>query len=82
VLSTPYSFCLEGAHIAAQRQRWLSQRLLVLTTLAALSFQVVPGGLHGLWVAFGVYVVSRAVWYAWGLWGPGGVLAVMERKDP
>jgi len=82
VLSTPYAFCLEGAHIAAQRQRWLSERLLIMTSLAAVAFQCVPGGLQGLWSCFGVYLSARAVWYAWGLWGPWGVLPGLAQKAP
>ena len=26
ILLTPFTFCMEGAHIAAQRQQWLSRR--------------------------------------------------------
>mmetsp|Transcript_44156 Transcript_44156/g.136467 ORF Transcript_44156/g.136467 Transcript_44156/m.136467 type:complete len:450 (-) Transcript_44156:76-1425(-) len=83
VLATPYAFCLEGVHIAAQRQRWLSQRLFVLTSLAMAAFRWGPGDpsrLGGLWGAFGFYIVGRAVWYAWGIWGPGGVLRSMVSK--
>ena len=28
ILLTPFTFCMEGAHIAAQRQQWLSRRHL------------------------------------------------------
>mmetsp|Transcript_141578 Transcript_141578/g.394624 ORF Transcript_141578/g.394624 Transcript_141578/m.394624 type:complete len:569 (+) Transcript_141578:65-1771(+) len=78
VFATPYAFCLEGAHIAAQRQRWLSQRLLTLTMFTAAVFIWGPRGdcaLRSLWGAFAAYVVGRAAWYAWGVWGLRGVLA-------
>ena len=43
ILLTPFTFCLEGAHIAAQRQRWLFRRLFLLTSLVGLSFRLLPG---------------------------------------
>jgi len=78
VFATPFAFCLEGTQIAAQRQRWLSKRVLILTVLAAAAFAYGPGGdaaLGWLWSSFAAYVVGRAFWYAWGVYGPNGVLA-------
>lgn len=77
VLAAPYAFCLEGAHIAAQRQRWLSQRLMVMTSGAAIAFRWScrnDPGLGSLWCTFGIYLFARAAWYAFGLWGPSGTL--------
>mmetsp|Transcript_11558 Transcript_11558/g.30901 ORF Transcript_11558/g.30901 Transcript_11558/m.30901 type:complete len:598 (+) Transcript_11558:60-1853(+) len=81
VLATPYAFCLEGAHIAAKRQRWLSQRLMVMTSATAAVFRWGcrgDKGLGSLWCAFSIYLFTRAAWYAWGLWGRKGVLRQLD----
>lgn len=76
ILLTPFTFCMEGAHIAAQRQQWLSRRLFLLTSLVGVSFHFLPqtAQLPEIWAVFVVYLFARGVWYSWGLWRPGGVL--------
>lgn len=77
LLLTPFTFCIEGAHIAAQRQRWLSRRLLLLTSCVGFSFKFGfqrGASIAGVWSAFACYLLARGVWYSWGLWGRGGVL--------
>jgi len=72
ILLTPFTFCMEGAHIAAQRQQWLSRRLFLLTSLVGVSFHFLPESaqLPQIWFVFVVYLFARGVWYAWGLWRP------------
>lgn len=76
VVATPFAFCLEGALIAARRQRWMSQRLLILTaTAGVLFFQGSGNGaLCRLWGVFAAYVLGRVSWYGWGIWNLCGVV--------
>ncbi|CAE7307013.1 DTX46 [Symbiodinium natans] len=77
ILLTPFAFCMEGAHIAAQRQQWLSRRLCLLTSFVGLTYRFAmpaDAGLAQVWAVFAAYLLARGIWYAWGLWGPRGVL--------
>ncbi|CAJ1356127.1 unnamed protein product [Effrenium voratum] len=58
IMLTPFTFCLEGAHIAATRQRWLSQRLFLITSLVGLALHSMRRAtLAQTWMVFVVYLV-------------------------
>ncbi|CAJ1421335.1 unnamed protein product, partial [Effrenium voratum] len=60
IMLTPFTFCLEGAHIAATRQRWLSQRLFLITSLVGLALHSMRRAtLAQTWMVFVVYLAVR-----------------------